>query len=56
METRQMENKRGEWVPSIPLPLYGLKKKCSCGASFWKEENYNAHYAYKHALLGELPL
>jgi hypothetical protein len=44
------ENNRGEWVPPIPLPYYGFKKHCSCGQSFWFEENYNAHYAYKHIL------
>jgi hypothetical protein len=48
-----MENKRGEWVPAIPLPLYGLKKGCSCGASFWFERNYEAHYALTHIVLAE---
>jgi hypothetical protein len=48
-----MENKRGEQVPAIPLPLYGLKKGCSCGASFWFERNYEAHYALTHIVLAE---
>lgn len=51
-----MQNKRGEWVPAIPLPFYGFKKKCSCGASFWKSSNYEAHYALQHIVLGALPL
>lgn len=51
-----MENKRGEWVPAIPMPLFGLKKGCSCGRKFWKLRNYEAHYAYEHIVLGELPL
>jgi hypothetical protein len=48
-----MENRRGEQVPAIPLPLYGLKKGCSCGASFWFERNYEAHYALTHIVLAE---
>jgi len=47
------QNKKGEWVPAIPLPYYGLRKRCRCGESFWKEENYEAHYALVHILRGE---
>lgn len=54
--TVTMENRRGEQVPAIPLPLFGLKKQCSCGQSFWKLRNYEAHYAHKHIVLGEQPL
>lgn len=52
----KMENSRGEWVPAIPLPYYGIKKRCTCGQSFWKYDNYLAHYALKHIVLGDLPL
>jgi len=55
-EPARMQNQRSEWVISIPLPFYGLKKRCSCGATFWRESNYNAHYALRHIVLGELPL
>lgn len=48
----QMKNKRGEWVPAVPLPFYGFRKICSCGAKFWTEEGYNGHYAYQHILMG----
>lgn len=55
-DTPKMQNKRGEWVPSIPLPFYGLKKRCGCGATFWRESNYNAHYALEHIVTGVKPL
>lgn len=51
-----MENGRGEWVPAIPLPFYGSKKGCSCGKTFWRQRNYEAHYAYEHIVLGTQPL
>lgn len=45
------QNRRGEWVPSIPLPMYGLRKKCwVCGKKFWTEERYREHYALHHIL------
>lgn len=50
------ENERGECVPAIPLPLFGLKKQCGCGKSFWKQRNYEAHYAHEHIVLGTQPL
>lgn len=46
-----MENKRGEWVPAIPLPFYLIKRrKCTCGAKFWTNDGYRGHYALKHIL------
>lgn len=54
--TVTMENRRGEQVPAIPLPLFGLKKQCSCGQSFWKLHNYETHYAHEHIVLGRQPL
>ncbi len=44
------QNGRGQWIPAIPLPFYGLKKGCWCGRKFWTEEGYRAHYALKHIL------
>lgn len=51
-----MANDRSEEVPAIPMPLFGLKKQCSCGRRFWKLRNYQAHYAHEHIVLGTLPL
>ena len=50
------QNKRGEWVPPIPLPYYLAfgRVRCSCGEKFWNEEAYNAHYAYKHILFPDV--
>jgi len=47
------ENKKGEFVPAIPLPFYGLRKMCHCGKKFWTEERYEEHYALHHILRGE---
>lgn len=44
------QNARGEWVPSIPLPLYGLRKRCECGRKFWTMDGYRGHYALRHIL------
>jgi hypothetical protein len=44
------QNSRGEWVPSIPLPFYGLRKGCSCGRKFWTMDGYQGHYALCHIL------
>lgn len=46
----QGQNSRGEWIPAIPLPFYGLRKICECGDKFWYEKNYRAHYALEHIL------
>ncbi len=51
-----MANDRSEFVPAIPEPLYGLKKACSCGRSFWRLQNYRAHYAHDHIVMGTQPL
>lgn len=44
------QNALGQWVPSIPLPFYGLRKHCGCGRKFWTEEGYRGHYALAHVL------
>ena len=50
----ETQNNHGEWVPSIPLPYYGLRKRCGCGRKFWTAEGYRGHYALCHVLqLGE---
>lgn len=53
-ERRQLascRNRRGEEVPAIPLPLYGIRKRCGeCGASFWTERGYGGHYVLVHVL------
>jgi hypothetical protein len=52
----QVQNRRGEWVPSIPLPLYtGFGTRfslcqCKCGQTFRKEVQYRGHYALVHIL------
>lgn len=46
----QTQNSRGEWVPAIPLPVYGLRKQCSCGRKFWTADGYRGHYALRHIL------
>ncbi len=44
-------NARGQWVPAVPLPLFGpLRKVCDCGARFWTLAGYHGHYAYAHIL------
>ena len=50
MSETQTQNKRGEWVPAIPLPYYGLRKHCTCGRRFWTEQGYRGHYALAHIL------
>jgi hypothetical protein len=46
----QARNSRGEWVPAIPLPFYGVRKRCDCGAKFWTASGYKGHYALEHIL------
>jgi len=46
----QTQNSRGEWVPAIPLPFFGLRKRCECGRKFWTADGYRGHYALKHIL------
>jgi len=44
-------NERGQWVPSIPLPLYILLRcRCECGRAFWTAAGYRGHYALTHVL------
>ena len=52
-----MKNKRGEWVPVIPLPyLLPLHTRCRCGKRFWGRQRrralrrYEEHYALNHIL------
>jgi hypothetical protein len=46
------QNKRGEWVPDIPLPLFvwPRRHRCGCGRSFWTMGGYQGHYAFEHIL------
>ncbi len=46
----QALNRRGEWVPSIPEPFFGLRMHCDCGAKFWSRDAYEGHYALVHIL------
>jgi hypothetical protein len=49
-------NDQGQWVPAIPLPLYGLRKQCQCRRKFWTTAGYRGHYALAHILhLGAPP-
>lgn len=45
------QNKRGEWVPAIPLPYFrAFRYECTCGKKFWTLYGYEAHYALRHIL------
>jgi len=50
----QIQNKRGEWVPAIPEPLFvgwRLRKcRCDCGETFKDKVSYQGHYALVHIL------
>jgi hypothetical protein len=47
----QTRNRRGEWVPSIPFPLYTRRRcVCECGRRFRDAEAYRGHYALVHIL------
>jgi hypothetical protein len=46
----QVQRHDGKWVPAIPLPLFGLRKQCQCGAKFWTMPGYRGHYALVHIL------
>jgi hypothetical protein len=48
MENSYQQNEDGTWSQGVPLPFYVLKRKCTCGKSFWKEANYRKHYLAKH--------
>jgi hypothetical protein len=49
------QNKLGQWVPAIPMPFLGTRKKCHCGEKFWTLDGYRGHYALKHILDPEVP-
>lgn len=49
------QNREGQWVPAIPLPFYGLQKRCYCGARFWTSRGYRGHYALVHILKIDTP-
>ena len=55
-----MQNRRGEWVPAIPEPLWiGFllrHAQCSCGCKFDDDVTYRGHYALEHIVLGNQPL
>ena len=48
------QNRRGEWVPAIPMPLYLFRPTarvaCQCGRRFRGNEAYRGHYALAHIL------
>jgi hypothetical protein len=47
----QVTNGQDQWVPSIPLPHTGLRKRCvPCGRRFWTRADYRGHYALVHIL------
>lgn len=48
--TAMQTNSRGQYVPAIPLPFFGFRKKCHCGAKFWTLNRYREHYALHHIL------
>jgi hypothetical protein len=50
------QNARGEWVPAIPLPYLGLRRRCgACDRRFWTMDGYRGHYALEHILDPEAP-
>lgn len=50
----QAQNRRGDWVPGIPEPLFvgfGLRRcRCDCRRTFRNRETYRGHYALVHIL------
>ena len=54
-----VQNRRGEWVPAIPLPYFLTENarpfrwntvRCECGAAFHSQRRYREHYALVHVL------
>jgi hypothetical protein len=47
-----VQNRRGEWIPAIPLPYYLplVRYRCGCGRVFWTLRGYQGHYALDHIL------
>lgn len=55
MNSIQVQNDRGEWVPVAPLPfpllpLFLKRFRCGCGKVRWTKKRYYEHYAYAHIL------
>lgn len=51
MTDAQAQNRRGEWVPAIPLAYYlWWRFRCGCGRRFWTQRGYRGHYALDHIL------
>ena len=45
----QAESEMRVWVPAIPLPFLGFRKRCLvCGRKFWKMDTYERHYVVQH--------
>lgn len=51
-----MLNEGGRWVPSIPLPFFGIfTKGCgACGRKFLTTAGYRGHYAAAHTVNPEV--
>lgn len=51
-DTTMTQNLSGQWVRSIPLPLYSLGRKvCWCKQGFWTTRGYRGHFALCHILI-----
>ena len=52
MSENQTQNRRGEWVTAIPLPLFLWPHRChcACGRWFWTLAGYRGHYALVHVM------
>ena len=47
----QQQNLDGDWVESIPFPIFGLRKMCGlCGNHYFTLRGYRGHYALEHIL------
>lgn len=46
--TNWSQNDDGTWSEAIPMPMYGLRKSCSCGEKFWSMRSYENHYRSNH--------
>jgi hypothetical protein len=46
------QNKRGQWMPAIPLPLFTFphRHRCECERAFWTMDGYRGHYALRHII------
>lgn len=53
MSGNQVQNKRGEWVPAIPVPLFEwlhLRRCGECRKAYFTMAGYRGHYALEHIL------